>query len=77
VRNPFHAALSQHVRPRNLGEILPEQTFRCFPRDPEMVRRPDVALILAHRTRGIPPEGHVPIHPDIAVEVVSPTDLIL
>jgi Uma2 family endonuclease len=69
-------ALSIHSAPRNLGDVLPEQTFRCFPHERDRVRRPDVAFIIASRTIGLPDEGHLPIAPDIAVEVISPTDLL-
>src|ERR1700730_1993520 len=58
------------------GELFPEQTFQCFSEDPELVRRPDIALILADRLAGVPNEGHIPIAPDLAVEVVSPNDKI-
>jgi Uma2 family endonuclease len=58
------------------AEVYPEQTFCCFPADPELVRRPDVSLILADRLSQVPAVGHVPIAPDLAVEVVSPNDKI-
>jgi len=58
------------------GELYPEQTFQCFPHDPGLIRRPDVAFIAAHRLAQVPPEGHVPIAPDLAIEVVSPNDKI-
>lgn len=69
-------ALFTHASKQQLGDVLPEQSFRCFPHEPDRIRRPDVAFILASRASGLPMEGHVPIAPDIAVEVVSPTDLI-
>ncbi len=51
-------------------------SYQCFPDDPSMVRRPDVSFI---RTGRLPPEqferGHVRVAPDLAVEVISPTDL--
>src|SRR5258708_39000336 len=49
-------ALSIHVAKEGLGDVLPEQTFRCFPNDPERIRRPDVAFVLASRTLGLPIE---------------------
>ena len=68
--------LTNFTTPANLGDVLPEQTFRCFPNDPALVRRPDVAFITASRAVGLPEEGPINIAPDIAVEVVSPTDRI-
>ena len=64
------------VVPNRLGElIVNDGRFRCFPRHPNSVRKPDVAFILQHRL----PDGRVPIgttdvRPDLVVEVVSPTD---
>ncbi len=40
------------------------------------MRRPDVALVVASRVAGVPEEGHVPIAPDLVVEVISPNDKI-
>ena len=49
-------------------------SYRCFPGD--RVRKPDVSFIAAGRLPdGRVPEGHITIIPDLAVEVVSPTDL--
>lgn len=44
---------------------------------PDLVRGPDVALVLRSRLRGgdLAEEGHFPVPPDLAVEVVSPNDL--
>jgi Uma2 family endonuclease len=56
------------------GAIIPEQTFQCFPHDPSLIRRPDVAFVAAPRMVAVPEEGHVPIAPDIAIEVISPND---
>ena len=56
--------------------VYPEQTFQCFPHDPSLVRIPDVAVIVVNRLAAVPEEGHVPIAPDLAVEVISPNDRI-
>ena len=56
------------------GDVLGEQSFRCFPNDPDGFRRPDVAFITRDRVPAIRPQGHIPFRPDLAVEVVSPTD---
>ncbi len=44
---------------------------------PDLVRGPDVALVLRSRLPGgdLAEEGYVPVPPDLAVEVVSPNDL--
>ena len=58
------------------GKVYPEQTFQCFPHDPELIRRPDVAFVSCDRVGGVPKEGQIGIAPDLAVEVVSPNDKI-
>jgi len=69
------AALVMHARPGNLGRVLPEQTFKCFPHEPDRIRRPDVAFIAAGRASDQRHTGHIPVAPDLAVEVISPNDL--
>jgi Uma2 family endonuclease len=50
--------------------------YRCFPRRPKLVRKPDVSFVRLSR---LPdqriPRGDILIPPDLAVEVVSPNDL--
>ncbi len=66
--------LNIYCRQTKAGDVLPEQTFRCFPDDPSGVRRPDVAFIAAGRVPSPRPAGYVTVRPDLAVEVVSPND---
>ena len=47
-------------------------SYRCYD-DPEQVRKPDASYIRPGRLAVIP-EGFLEIPPDLAVEVVSPTD---
>jgi Uma2 family endonuclease len=50
--------------------------YQCFPDDEDKVRRPDASFVDAGRLPGNRlPEGHVPIFPDLAVEVISPNDI--
>jgi Uma2 family endonuclease len=69
--------LDQFCREHRLGWVSPEGTsFQCFPTLPGRVRKADVSFIrlprltLAQATT----EGHCPIAPDLAVEVLSPND---
>ncbi len=70
--------LALHVDPRKLGWVSPEGTsFRCFPDEPDRVRRADTAF---HSLGRLTPaqamtEGHCTVVPDLVVEVVSPNDL--
>lgn len=60
-----------------LGCIYPaDASYQCFPDDPQKVRKPDVSFICKERQAPQDePEGHSRIHPDLAVEVLSPNDL--
>lgn len=71
------AALSAFVLPRRLGHLFaPDCGYQCFPDDPQKVRKPDVSFVRTGRLPGErPPEGHIRIPPDLAVEVLSPGDL--
>ena len=59
------------------GWVYPvDAGFRCFAEDSQMVRKPDVAMILRERQpHGPPSEGYCRIAPDLVVEVVSPHDV--
>ena len=49
-------------------------SYRCFPGN--RVRKPDVSFLIAGRLPdGRIPEGYITVVPDLAVEVVSPTDI--
>jgi Uma2 family endonuclease len=62
---------------QGLGWVVPaDASYRCFPDDPSMVRKPDVSFIRRDRLpEDEEPEGHCPIAPDLAVEVISPNEL--
>jgi Uma2 family endonuclease len=57
------------------GWAMPaDASYQCFA-DPSKVRRPDASFIRMGRLPGEQfPQGHCPIAPDLAVEVVSPND---
>jgi Uma2 family endonuclease len=69
------ARLDQYVERVGLGIVLGAETGFIVARDPDSVRAPDVAFISRDRC---PPDGvpkeFWPGAPDLAVEVVSPTD---
>jgi Uma2 family endonuclease len=70
--------LFAHVRPRRLGVLFSPDTGFRLASDPDTVRAPDVAFVRADRipSEGVP-AGYFPGAPDLAVEVVSPTDRLL
>ena len=64
--------LDPHVHKNQLGEVYTaETTFRVG----ERVMKPDVAFVSASRVPNDETKGF-PIPPDIAVEVISPTDIL-
>jgi Uma2 family endonuclease len=51
-------------------------SYQIFPHKPTLIRKPDGSFIRRDRIpQGGLPRGHAPIHPDLAMEVVSPNDL--
>ncbi len=69
--------LYQYLMEHPIGDVYGEgASYRCFPADPQMVRRADVSFL---RTGRLSQEqfdrGHCPVAPDLAVEVISPNDL--
>lgn len=69
--------LNSYCREHRLGWVLPEGTsFQCFPALPGRVRKADVSFIRLQRVSlaQATTEGHCPVAPDLAVEVISPND---
>jgi Uma2 family endonuclease len=78
VAGELRRRLSEHCRPNKLGWVVPEGvTYQCFPRHPERVRKADTSFIRADRLSlaQATAEGHLPIAPDLGIEIVSPNDL--
>ena len=66
--------LREFVKPRRLGLAVTEPGF-IIASNPDTVRAPDAAFVAAHRLpEGRRPTGYLRMAPDIAVEVVSPSD---
>jgi Uma2 family endonuclease len=50
--------------------------YKCFRDDPTKFRKPDVTVVRSERLAGFDPKlGMMPLPPDLAVEVLSPSDL--
>lgn len=71
----LYARLRDYVNTHKLGIVVTELLFQ-FQRDPNRGRRPDVAFVSHERCRQspLPKEGDWDIVPDLAVEVVSPSN---
>ena len=69
------ARLNEFVNRHKLGVVITEMLFK-FQHDPDRGRRPDVAFVSRERCRQspLPKEGDWDVVPDLAVEVVSPTN---
>ena len=71
----FARVIGNHVVAHELGRVFAAETGFFVARDPDTVLAPDIAFVRADRLP--PPEdliGFVPIAPDLAVEVVSPSN---
>ena len=64
-----------HVEREDLGVTYTAEPGFVLSRDPDTVRAPDVAFVSKERLLKSP-EGFIPGAPDLAVEVVSPTDRV-
>ena len=72
VTTPLH----QYVREHDLGTVYAAETGFKIASAPDTVRAPDVAFVSRKRVEEIGEvEGFWPGAPDLAVEVVSPSDL--
>lgn len=68
-------ALDRYVGEKRSGYVVSTEAGFVLARDPDTVRAPDVAFVTAERTAAQErPEGFFEGAPDLAVEVVSPTD---
>jgi Uma2 family endonuclease len=69
------APLLQYVRAHNLGIVCAAETGFKLATNPDTVRAPDVAFIRRERVAEVGDiEGYWPGAPDLAVEVISPSD---
>jgi Uma2 family endonuclease len=67
--------LDQHVRAHHLGVVYAAETGFKLASNPDVVRAPDVAFIRRQRVEEVGDvEGYWPGAPDLAVEVISPSD---
>lgn len=67
--------LDQHVEANGLGTVYAAETGFTIASDPDTVRAPDAAFVRRERVGEVDRlTGYWPGAPDLAVEVVSPTD---
>ena len=63
------------VKRHRLGKVFCNDVGFHLESNPDTVRGPDVAFVSTARTGGMPRTGFWKTHPDLAVEVISPSDL--
>lgn len=68
--------LRQHARQHELGMVLGPDTGFFLSRDPDHVRAPDVSFVEKTRIPQTPLVRFFPGPPDLAAEIVSPSDTI-
>jgi Uma2 family endonuclease len=75
----LYRLLEAFCRANRLGWVFPADSgYQCFPGHPQKVRYPDVSFIPFGQLPGEAlPQGHCPIAPALAVEVISPRDRAL
>ena len=75
IAGNIYFALRAYVEPRGLGHCFADGTGFALPPDDDVMRSPDAAFVRAGR---LPdeylPDGWVPLAPDFAVEVLSPSE---
>lgn len=76
--NTLSSRIDRYVRPNKLGIVTAAETGYILHSDPErgdIVRAPDVGFIAAGRfPDGQLPDGYAPFAPNLAIEVVSPSN---
>src|SRR5205807_9346780 len=69
--------LSKYVQDNKLGEVYAAETGFKLKSNPDTVRAPDVAFVRKDRVDSVgDTEGYWPGAPDLAVEVISPSDTV-
>ena len=75
IANTIAYFLTQVSRDRKWGTVFAAETGFLLRRDPDTVRAPDVAFVSSERLgTDEAPAGFLRMAPDLAVEVVSPSD---
>ena len=74
----IHRLLANHCEATQIGWAFPADAgYQCFPDDPGKVRKPDASFVRAEIIQRFGmPSGYPRFAPDLAVEVVSPNDVI-
>jgi len=75
IGGQLFAAINAFCVATELGRVYPQETvFRGFPGERITIRKPDAAFIRKDRLSARPSKKDLTIAPDLAAEVLSPTD---
>lgn len=75
IASGLHVEVGHHCKVHGLGYVTGEGGGYRLSRDPDTVVAPDIGFVARHRLPdGFDIEGFAPFAPDLAVEVLSPTD---
>ncbi len=74
IAGRVHGHLFYFVTQSHLGTVTAAETGFQIGHNPDTVRAPDVAFIRAERVPNVRTRGFFQGAPDLAVEVISPTD---
>jgi len=72
VSSRIHRRLGDYVESHGLGETFSSDTGFILFRNPDTVRQPDASFV--RQERDLDERGFFPGAPDLAVEVISPSD---
>ena len=73
IRRRLERALEEFVERNALGEVFGEAGY-LLARDPDTVRGPDLSFVAAVRLAGFDDRRFFPGAPDLAVEILSPSN---
>ena len=78
VAGRLHSRLDRFCEEHELGWALQSESgYQCFPHEPGRVGKPAVSFVRYGRfPGGVLPRGWARVRPDLAVEVVSPKDVV-
>jgi Uma2 family endonuclease len=74
VTADLFVAVANFAKAHNLGRVLASETGFKLRHDPDTVRAADVSFVARDRLPDPPPLGYAEMAPDLAVEVLSPSD---
>ena len=75
IGGQLFAVINEFCMAHNLGRVYPQETvFRGFPGERITIRKPDAAFVGKDRLAPRPSKKDLAIPPDLAAEVLSPTD---